>query len=95
MHMFSGSIATLVAQIRTVWQRVNLSILANIPVDSAKACKRVLSVDVHGTRAANTLTSRATEGKCGVNFVFDLDDGIQNLHCDECQPSRRGCIESQ
>ena len=78
--MFNGSIATLVAQIRTVWQGVNLGVLADIPVDSAKACKRVLSVDVHGTRAANTLTARPAEGQCGVDLILNLDECIQDLH---------------
>ena len=41
----------------TVREGVNLGVLATITVNSAKASKRVLAVDVHGARAANTLTA--------------------------------------
>ncbi len=46
--------------------------------DAAKAGKSVAAVDVHGTRTANTLTARATEGDGTVLLVLDLDESIEN-----------------
>jgi len=62
-----------------VWQRINLCGLALATVDSTEASKRILSIDVHSTRSANTLTARTAKGKCRINFVLDLDESIKNL----------------
>jgi len=48
--------------LRTMRQWIDLGVLALVAVDSAEACKGILTVDVHGTRSTNTLTARATEG---------------------------------
>ena len=58
---------------------VDLGVLGRVPVDPAEARQRVLAVDVHGARATDTLSARTTEGECGVNFVLDLDERIENL----------------
>ena len=63
----------------TVWQRIDLSGLAFIAVNSTEASKRVLSIDVHGARSANTLTARTAKGKCRINFILDLDENVKNL----------------
>lgn len=42
---------------RTMWEGINLGVFALISVDPAKARERVLSVDVHGTRATDTLAT--------------------------------------
>ena len=45
------------ASIRTVRQGINLRVLARIAVDATEAGKRVLAVEVHGARAADTLAA--------------------------------------
>ena len=62
-----------------MWQWINLGGLAFITVDPTEASKRVLSIDIHGARSANTLTARTAEGKCRVYFVLDLDESVKNL----------------
>lgn len=46
--------------------------------DTAETGKGVDTVNVHGARAANSLTARATESECGVLLVLDLDEGIEH-----------------
>ena len=64
---------------RTVWKRVNLGDLALVTVDAAETGERVLAVDVHGARTTDAFSAGATEGESGVNFVLDLDEGVQDL----------------
>ena len=59
-----------------VWQRVDLGVV--LLVNSAEACERVDTVNVHGARTADALTARTTEGECRVNLVLDLDQGVKN-----------------
>jgi hypothetical protein len=63
---------------RTVGERVDLRVLALGAVDTAEACKRVLAIDVHRTRAANALAARAAEGKRRVDLVLDLDQRVED-----------------
>lgn len=37
----------------------------------------VTTVNIHRTGAANSLTAGATEGKCGVDFVLNFDERIE------------------
>ena len=45
------------AKLLTVGERVNLGVLAGVAVNSAEACKGILSVDVHSARTANAFTA--------------------------------------
>ena len=45
------------SQALTVRERVDLGVLARVAVDAAQTRERVLAVDVHGTRAANSLST--------------------------------------
>jgi len=47
-------------------------------VDLAQTGQRVGAIDVHGARAANTLTARTAESESLVLLVLDLDEGIEN-----------------
>jgi hypothetical protein len=67
-----------------VWQWINLRGLAFVAVDPTEASKGVLSIDVHGARSANTLTTRTAKSKCRIYFVLDLDESVKNL--DELYP---------
>ena len=58
---------------------VDLGVLAGVALDSAEASKRVLAVDVHGTRAADTLAAGTSERERGVHLVLDLDQRVQDL----------------
>lgn len=60
-------------------KRVDLGVLATFAVDSAQAGERVLTVNVHGARTADTLSARATESQCWVDFVLNFDQGVENL----------------
>ena len=62
-----------------MWKRVNFSILALSFVNSAETSKRILSVDIHGTRATDTLSARPPEGERGVNLVLDFNQRVENL----------------
>ena len=42
---------------RTVRERVDLSVFALVTVNSAETCERVLSINVHSTRTAYTLSA--------------------------------------
>jgi len=61
-----------------VWKWVNLGVL-RVSVNSAEARKSILSVYVHGARSTNTLSARPSEGECGVDFVFDFYQRVENL----------------
>jgi len=65
-----------------VWQGLDLDRL-RIRLDVQQACQTVLSVDVHGTGAADTFTARAAEGESWVNFILDFDERIQD-HWSAC-----------
>mmetsp|Transcript_30110 Transcript_30110/g.49790 ORF Transcript_30110/g.49790 Transcript_30110/m.49790 type:complete len:245 (-) Transcript_30110:223-957(-) len=41
-----------------------------------QASKAILAVDVHGTRAADSLTAGSSESQCRVDLIFDLDESI-------------------
>ena len=62
----------------TMGQRIDLGVFRLVPVNPAQARKGVLSIYVHGTRAADTLSARTPERQGGVNLVLDLDEGVQN-----------------
>ena len=64
---------------RTVGKRIDLGVLAGVPVDSAKARKGVLAVDVHGARATDTLTTGSAEGESRVHLILDLDECVEHL----------------
>lgn len=58
---------------------VNFGVLVRGSVDSAETRKSILSVDVHSTRPADTLSARPPEGKRGVDLVFNFDQRVENL----------------
>lgn len=64
---------------RTVWEGINLGVCRGVAVDAAETGKGVLPVNVHGTRAADTLSARAPESESGIDLVLDLDERIQDL----------------
>ena len=47
-------------------------------VDVAQASEGILPVDVHGARSTDPLSTGPTEGKRGILFGFDFDQGIQD-----------------
>lgn len=59
-------------------QGIDLSVLS-LPVYTAQARKRVLPVNVHGARAANALSTRASEGEGGIHLILNLDERVKNL----------------
>ena len=65
--------------ILTVGERVDLGVLVLGSVDSAQACERVLSVDVHCTGTTDALSTRSAESECRVNLVLYLDERVENL----------------
>jgi len=56
-----------------VWKGVNLRVLVRGSVNSTETGKSVLSIDVHGTRPTDALSTGPPEGECGVNLVLDFD----------------------
>lgn len=66
---------------------INLGVLC-VAVDTAEAGKCVRAVDVHGTRATDTLTARASERQCRVDLVLDFNESVENLP----DISSRSCI---
>lgn len=58
---------------RTVRKGVDLGFLGGIFGNSAQAGKSVDTVNVHGTRATDTLSARSSESKSGVELILDLD----------------------
>jgi hypothetical protein len=61
-----------------VRQRIDLGVLAFLPVNTAKASKGILPVDVHGAATANALTAGAAEGERRVHLVLDFDERIED-----------------
>ena len=61
------------SKLRTVRKWVNLAVLVRGSVNSAETRKSVLSVNVHSTRPADTLSARPPEGERGVDLVFNFD----------------------
>lgn len=60
-------------------QRVHLGRLVQIVgIDLADARQRVRATDIHGTRTADTLAARPTERQRWVDFVLDLNQGVQH-----------------
>jgi hypothetical protein len=57
---------------------VDFRVLALGAVDAAEARECVLAIDVHRTRATDTLAARATEGERRVDLVLDLDEGVED-----------------
>ena len=58
---------------------VNLAVFGWGSVDSAEARESVLSVNIHGTRTANTLSAGPPKGECGVDLVFDFYQRVEDL----------------
>ena len=67
-----------------MWERVYFGSLTTVSIDSTKARKGVLAVNVHCARSANTLTTRAAESQRRVDFVLNLDEGIEDLASRTC-----------
>jgi hypothetical protein len=63
----------------TVGERVDLGGFGGSAVDAAEAGEGVLAVDVHGAGAADAFAAGTTEGEGRVEFVFDFDEGIEDL----------------
>jgi hypothetical protein len=62
-----------------VWKRVYFAGLAGILlINVGQASQCVLTVNVHGTRAANALTTGATKGESRVLLVFDFEQGVED-----------------
>jgi len=61
-----------------VWKRIDLAIRAWITVNPAQASQRVLPINVHCARAANTLSARTTESKGRIHLVLDLDQSVKD-----------------
>lgn len=75
-------------------KRVNLGVFARIPINMAETCEGVLAVNVHGTRAADTLSAGAPESEGGVDFILDLDERVEHLRirkrtCQSVKATRR------
>mmetsp|Transcript_93368 Transcript_93368/g.269674 ORF Transcript_93368/g.269674 Transcript_93368/m.269674 type:complete len:346 (+) Transcript_93368:162-1199(+) len=51
---------------------------SRVRLDVLQAGQAVLAVDVHGARAADTLTARPPKGQCGVHLVLDLEQRVQD-----------------
>lgn len=62
----------------TVWQGVDFDVLRRIVRDALEAGKRVLTIDVHSARAANTFTAGSSQSQGGVDFVLDLDESVED-----------------
>lgn len=60
-------------------KRVNLSILACLPVYTTQTGQGILTVDVHRAGATDTLSAGTAEGKRRVNFILNFDERIKNL----------------
>lgn len=61
-----------------VWQRVDLQLLRGVRVDAAQTRQGVLTPNVHGTRAANSLSARSSQGQGGILLILDLQERIQH-----------------
>ena len=60
-------------------QWIYFGILARISINPTQACQGVLTVDIHGARPADALTTRAAKRKRRIDFVLDLNQSVQNL----------------
>lgn len=60
-------------------QRVNLAILRRVPINPTQTREGVLPINVHRARPTDPLPAGPPEGECGVNFVLDLDERIEDL----------------
>lgn len=69
---------------RTVRKGVDLGVFAGVPVNTAETSESVLSIHVHGTRTADTLSAGAAKSEGRVDLVLDLDEGIKHLYIREC-----------
>ena len=61
-----------------VREGVDLGGSARVGINVAQASQSVGTVNVHGTRPADTLTARTTECQCGVLLGLDLDESIED-----------------
>jgi len=57
---------------------VDLGVFAGVPVNTAETSESVLSIHVHGTRTADTLSAGAAKSEGRVDLVLDLDEGIKH-----------------
>jgi hypothetical protein len=60
-------------------ERVDLGGFGRGAIDAAEAGEGVLAVDVHGAGAADAFAAGAAEGEGRVEFVFDFDQGVEDL----------------
>lgn len=61
-----------------VGQRVDLGVFGGVCIYAAETSQGVLAANVHGARAADTFTARATECQRSVLLVLDLEKRVQN-----------------
>jgi len=61
-----------------VRERIDLRVLGFTPVDATETGEGILTVDVHGTRPADTLSTGTAESERRIYFVLDLDEYIKN-----------------
>lgn len=61
-----------------VGKRVDARLLGGVCGNTAQAGQGVDTVDVHGARTADTLTTTPPEGKGRVHLVLDTDERIQH-----------------
>lgn len=54
-------------------QWIYFGILARISINPTQACQGVLTVDIHGARPADALTTRAAKRERRIDFVLDLN----------------------
>ena len=62
---------------RHVWQRIDFHIALNF-IHTIDTGQCVDPIDVHRTRSTNPLATRPAERQGWINFVFDLNQRIQN-----------------
>jgi hypothetical protein len=62
-----------------VRERIDLRVLILTTVNATETGEGILAIDVHGARATDTLSTRATKSECRIYFVLDLDERIKNL----------------
>ena len=62
-----------------MWKGIDLGVFVRVPVDAAETSEGVLTINVHGTRAADTLSARTPKCQSRVDLVLDLDEGIKYL----------------
>jgi hypothetical protein len=62
-----------------VRERIDLCVLIFTTVNATETGEGILAIDVHGTRATDTLSTRATKSECRIYFILDLDERVKNL----------------